>query len=471
MSAPTLNIRCPSWSHLENFYSQKVKDGNILLARVPFTPTKGSPITISLDLPDGLKILIPGEVEAIKQAPDGRKSAIKMVLQGLDGAMRARLQKAVQDGLAADGRSPVTSERRPQGTRTEDGLPLPIPADVPIDELVPVSILPAAADVPEESRAQYEELQETLRALREKAAHDVLGVDWDADVATVRLAYFKLIKQYHPDVLARHESAEIALLASELFIYINKAYDRLRDSAVAAGKAIAAGPALLPHDGWLADFDDLGPLPSDANTLRPLRWAESVATPGSEKKKAAKAAASMPTASMPAASTPTASPTPSPKSTASPTPSPKPTASPTPSPSRLDEEGLFSDARITQTSAKPLRDDVVEDPKSEETLAEIDVDAMLDEGRELLEAKDFETARELLAKLLESHPRNRNARALYHVSYGHTLLTREQPAEALTQFEVALKHDPDCPEAKSARAAATTTRRRRPSLFNRILRR
>ncbi len=405
MSTPTLNIRCPSWSHLENFYNRKVKDGNILLARVPFTPVKGSSITIALELPDGLKILIPAEVEAVKQAPDGNKSAIRMVLQGLDSAMRARLERAVSDGLAKAASPEPQAPLANKGTHTEDGLPLPIPADVPIDELVALIVIPSAEDVPENSRKQYKSLEDTLKALREKAAHDVLGVEWDADVANVRLAYFALVKKYHPDVMARHESAEISLLSSELFIYINKAYDRLRDSAVAAGKAIAAGPALLPHDGWLADFDDLGPQVKVAEARDPL-----------------------------------------------------------------DNKSLFNDAKITHTSSNSLVRDaaVAKLFKKEE---ELDVDSTLEQCTNLLDEKRYDEARELLAKLLEERPRNRTARALYHVSYGHTLLARKKSAEAHTQFEVALKHDPSCRHAKAAQAAAPGGRRRRPGLLKRILRR
>jgi tetratricopeptide (TPR) repeat protein len=445
VSAPTLKIRCPSWEHLENFYDQKVKEGNVLLARVPFSPVVGSEITISLELPDGRNINFQGRVDAVRQAPDGRKSALRMILHGLDGTMRARLEKAVSDGreLLTPPPEPV---RRTKGTRTEDGLPLPIPADVPIDELIPEVVLPAVEEVPEEAREQYRLLDSTLRSLREKAAHEVLGVEWDADVATIRLAYFKLIKNYHPDVVARHDSDEVSLIASELFIYINKAYDRLRDSAVAAGKAIAAGPALLPHDGWIADFDDLGPL-TDPSILRPHRWAEPQAPATAEPE-----TPEAPVSEEPASEAPGA-----------------PPAQP------MRETGLFEDARRTNSGSKPLLEAAVAivdgpagDGKEEE---EIDVDALLEEGRALLDDKEYDQGRVLFAALLESKPRNRHARALYHVAYGHTLIAREKAEEALTQFEVALKHDPACRHAKAARATGSGKRRRRPSLLERILRR
>ena len=33
---------------------------------------------------------------------------------------------------------------------------------------------------------------------------------------------------------------------------------RVREAAVEAGHAIAAGPALIEHKGWFAGFDDIG---------------------------------------------------------------------------------------------------------------------------------------------------------------------------------------------------------------------
>jgi curved DNA-binding protein CbpA len=93
--------------------------------------------------------------------------------------------------------------------------------------------------------------------MRESASYEVLGVDQNADVAVIRAAYFELTKRFHPDLFARYRSRAILHMSQELFIHINKAYDRLRNALVAAGQAIVAGPALIPHDGWLAGMDDI----------------------------------------------------------------------------------------------------------------------------------------------------------------------------------------------------------------------
>ncbi|MCP4446072.1 MAG: hypothetical protein GY811_12105 [Myxococcales bacterium] len=84
-SEHTLRIRCPTWGHLENFYAVRVKNENLLLARVPFSPSKGSVVTIALEFPDGLVVDIDADVEAVHKAPDSKKSAIRVVLRHMDG--------------------------------------------------------------------------------------------------------------------------------------------------------------------------------------------------------------------------------------------------------------------------------------------------------------------------------------------------------------------------------------------------
>ncbi len=451
----TLRIRCPTWGHLENFYSAKVKHDNLLLARVPFSPSVGSTVTIALELPDGVVVDIDADVEAVRKAPDGKKSAIRMVLCKME-EIRPRLERAValarEDADYVEEPSPTHSV-----PRTTTGLLVPIPSDVPIDEPVVVIRLPAAEDVPTESRAQFQELETALAAMREKAAHDVLGVDWDADVVDIRKAYFGLVKQYHPDVLSKHGSDAILLLGSEIFIYINKAYDRLRDSAVAAGKAILAGPALLPSNGWIADFDDIG-IARPRKTHRvtdlespvpvPVKAMSSLAINSPEIEEHVEVRFSGGQASEGTASNGEAA----------------------PSSSSLEQGSLFVDARNTVSGMRPIEEKANSSEDSEED--DIDALVLLQQARENLDEKMYDDAREQLAKVLEHEPRNREARALYHVAYGHTLIARDNRSAAMTQFDVALKHDPDCQAAKDARSHSGSEKRKsRPSLLKRIFRR
>lgn len=458
----TLRIRCPTWGHLENFYSAKVKNENLLLARVPFSPSIGSVVTIALELPDGLVIDIEADVEAVRKAPDGKKSAIRMVLRKMQ-EVRPRLERAVAlgredsaDGDAADAAPAAT----PSVPRTQTGLLVPIPSDVPIDEPVIVVRLPAAEDVPEDARERYRELESTLAAMREKAAHDVLGVDWDAEVSDIRLAYFGLVKLYHPDVLSKHGSDAVSLLGAEIFIYINKAYDRLRDSAVAAGKAIAAGPALLPSSGWIADFDDIG-IARPRKTHRITDFASPVPVP-------VKAMSSL------AINAPEIEENVEVHFSASAASNESKSTGDEPSASQLEQGSLFVDARNTVSGMRPIEDsgDSSEAEAEAEAEAEVDVLGLSQQALVNLDKKKYDEAREQLAKVLEHEPRNREARALYHVAYGHTLVERGNASAAMTQFEVALKHNPDCEAAKAARShSASSKRKSRPSLLKRIFKR
>ncbi len=57
--------------------------------------------------------------------------------------------------------------------------------------------------------------------------YEILGVDRNADMATIRRAYQEKIRQYHPDLVAKM-GPEIQELAREKSQRINSAYDELR---------------------------------------------------------------------------------------------------------------------------------------------------------------------------------------------------------------------------------------------------
>ncbi|MCP4445313.1 MAG: hypothetical protein GY811_08215 [Myxococcales bacterium] len=143
--------------------------------------------------------------------------------------------------------------------------------------------------------------------------------------------------------------------------------------------------------------------------------------------------------------------------------------------SQLEQGSLFADARSTASGMTPLDERAgqpVDAPEAD--AAVVDVKVPFEETRVLLHEEKFDEARERLAQVLEEEPRNREARALYHVAYEYTLIERDNTAAAMTQFEVALKHDPSCKHAATAAASAKSSsrkRQRRPSLLERIFRR
>ena len=440
MNTHRLKIRCPTWDHLENFYERKVKAGNLLLARVPFSPAIGDKLVIALSLPDGIVIELDAEVLGAKQAPDGRRSAIRMHLYGLDDATRERFVRAVARGRRGTERIPPFREAPVTIPRTQTGVPVPLPSDVPVDEEVVRAILPPIEDVPERVRDKYRDLDLMLRDLREKSAHDVLGVSWDADVAHVRKAYFLLVKRIHPDVLARHDSPDILLLASEIFIYVNQAYDRLRDSAVSAGKAIAAGPALLPHSGWSANFDEIGTV-RPRQPLRSDDLSQPTAVPSTLSPVAVQAPSARDSIVIQFASGSKASVHAKPRIA-------KGKASSSGKPALRNSE-LFADARETQAGMEPIEAPVPAALEEEES--DVDLEKIRAEGQAAMAAEDYAKARLLFAQVLEVAPRDRECRALYHVAFAHTLSAEQKPIEALTQLEVALKHNSECGEALDAK--------------------
>jgi hypothetical protein len=427
----TLKVKCPTWHHVETFYSRKLRKDRTLTLRVPFEPEEGAQISVGLELPSGEVINIPGTIIGVSTAEDEDRNAMRLFLHGLDAELLERLKEMVaaaatktrQDaapprpaagpksgqaagqasgqatgqasgapsspasGQASGQRSgpapsqapsqppaqpPGTTGRADAAPRSFAGasrsgpttvplqtMPPPsTPADAPVDELIEPPGEPGIEDVSEYERDVFLYLDGELRRMRENAAYEVLDVDEHADVATLRASYFALTKRFHPDLFARYRSQTILHMSQELFIHINKAYDRMRNALVAAGHAIVAGPALIPHDGWLANLDDIrgaGDEPSGISLVRERSYGEEP-------------------------------------------------------PSRQGTADLLA----------------------------------------LVRAGKFEEARELVAAALHYDPRDRRMRSLYHVISGREMMARGEETAAATQFEAALAHDRNCREAREA---------------------
>lgn len=258
----TLKVKCPTWKHVETFYKRKLRRDKTLTIRVPFNPAEGSGLTIRLQLPDGQVLNIEGRVLGVLPGENPNKAAITLHLHGFTDEIARTLEGLVasanKDGLGA---SPSTPPPRPptESDKASVDVQLPIadPRDAPIDEVVGIPYEPDVSSISEFEREVFEQLQSELVNLREFGAHEVLGVARDAPVGDIRKGYFGRTKHFHPDLFARYRSRAVTHMAQEVFIHINRAYDRMREAAVADGRAVLAGPALLPHDGWLANLDDI----------------------------------------------------------------------------------------------------------------------------------------------------------------------------------------------------------------------
>lgn len=286
----TLKVKCPTWKHVETFYERKLRKDNTLTLRVPFHADEGSQVALGLQLPNDMVMNIEGTVIGLVPGDPGQRPAVRLFLHGMTESLLEHLRTMVSDGLhgRAISRQPTAQPAPPASAGTQGNQeprpragaaakeakraaqaarpgppkqppapPAAVPEDAPVDELVEPPFEPTIQDVSEYEREVFLYLDSELGRLRECAAHEVLGVPADADVARIRQAYFALTKRFHPDIYGRYRSRALLSMAQELFIHINKAYDRMRDALVLSGQAIVAGPALLPHDGWLVGLDDI----------------------------------------------------------------------------------------------------------------------------------------------------------------------------------------------------------------------
>lgn len=121
-------------------------------------------------------------------------------------------------------------------------------ADPVLSESIAIEIVPAAErrsirseerqtpippSVPRLSRDAEQLQDEILVRLRNPADLDpyaVLGVDPGASPASVKKAYFRAAKRYHPDALRRHGLISIQREASDLFSQIAQAWEILGDT-------------------------------------------------------------------------------------------------------------------------------------------------------------------------------------------------------------------------------------------------
>jgi hypothetical protein len=126
-----------------------------------------------------------------------------------------------------------------------------------VDETLrtPEVLRDGAADADE--RQLFTRLTADLRRMRQASVNEVLGLRAGRVGADdVRSAWMKMVRRFHPDLVARHAAPAISHLAEELTILCNRAYDRLRAQLVAEGRAVAIGAVLRPQ-GWIVGLEDL----------------------------------------------------------------------------------------------------------------------------------------------------------------------------------------------------------------------
>jgi hypothetical protein len=255
-TARTLHVRCSTWEQLDTFLTRKLRKGRLLSMKVPFATQTGAPVTLGLELPNGVVVAIDGTiarssaVEAGK--PDAGKTWIEIELRGLTDEVLSRIK-----AMAA--------------ART---IPEPPPAAPPRK-----SVTQLGEELPADEREVFQKLSTELRRLRAAPVHEVLGVPRDASADDVRRGWKNLGRRHHPDLVARRGAPAITHLAEELTILSNRAYDRLRVAMVAEGRAAAFGPTLSSPPGWLVGFEDISSVDAPAAAAASARAQSRPGTP------------------------------------------------------------------------------------------------------------------------------------------------------------------------------------------------
>ena len=236
----TLHVRCTTWEQVEVFHTRKLRRGKLLSMKVPFPSEVGAQVTLGLELPNQVVMAIDGIVLKASPIEGDSKTWIEVELAGFTEDVVAKIR-----AMASGAELPLEMMSPPVATP-------PAPAQ---KQTKPPS--DARPDDANDERQLFQHLTAELRRLRQAAVHEVLGVARDARPDEIRRGWMSLVRRHHPDLVARHSAPAIAHLAEELTILTNRAYDRLRASLVAEGKAVAVGPMLRPPAGWLVGFDDI----------------------------------------------------------------------------------------------------------------------------------------------------------------------------------------------------------------------
>lgn len=375
-----LQIRCATWSQVEAFYTRKLRRGNLLSVKVAFAVNVGMPITIGIEMPSGIVVAIDGVIRRVSDLAGETRMWIEIELVGLTEETLLRLKRLVAQGEAESAVAPaadileIDAELPPLAEHAFAGVELP--ADSTADE-----------------RGRFAELSAQLRRFRTLAVHQLLGVGVDASAQQVRNGWRTLVRQFHPDTVARFHSVAVTHLAEEINILINRAYDRMRHSLVEQGRGAIFGSTVFAPHGWLVGFEDI----STGEPAAPRPRTRSGRFVAANFSSATALAAS-------AAATDLA------------------TGSST---------GAASSGQASLSMAASQGGDSFEV-----------------RARGLLSSGDADGAKEMLAMALVVYPRSRPLRSLYYLASALVALGTQQHILAISQLEAALAHDEQCREAQ-----------------------
>ena len=214
----TVNLRCASWRQLDNIHQRDLKRSAFFM-RASKKPPIGTPIRIILSLPSSSTVVLNGTVS--EHVPEGglggRGPGIDIKLEEIPQSAMWLIETALE--------SMHTRAKERAATEPSVG----VPPEPPPDEQTSPNLdgTQQIAEVEDDLVAALRHEHESLKRFN---AFQILGVGYGATDADVREAFGALSKRYHPDRFAQYHSGNALQMASEIFLYVRNAYQKLSNA-------------------------------------------------------------------------------------------------------------------------------------------------------------------------------------------------------------------------------------------------
>ncbi|MBJ6761263.1 DnaJ domain-containing protein [Myxococcaceae bacterium JPH2] len=145
------------------------------------------------------------------------------------GAARPAAGPGATPGAARPATAPAAAPTAGPGA-ARPGTPPSAPArPAPPVVTSPSAPAPAAAAASGPGAEEIPALRQLATAMKQQNHFQRLGLSEQTEAGPVKLAYFRLAKQYHPDTLPQGAPPELEKLKAEVFAYIGDAYRTLSD--------------------------------------------------------------------------------------------------------------------------------------------------------------------------------------------------------------------------------------------------
>ena len=455
-----VKVRCDNWDRVVSLYTQNISRGGMFL-KTENPPAIGSELTVALLLPDGRALDLAATVAHVvspeRAKMDKRTAGMGIFFTPLSDAQREIVEEILEQ-VRGSGPPGDDNPSAPRGVPAIKESSKPTVEAIPEPQDDEVSGAYDKIDALDDEAAKLlVALEAELGRLRECRPWEVLGVAPDASDDDIAAAYRMLCKRYHPDVFAQWHAQEVRSVASDCFIMIKKANERLQalrrvqPKRPTPPRPVAQPAPVTPRAPRPQSVPMAAAGPRPEATPQPVRRVAEPVVVARAPQQTTRPAHSF---SVPQSLAPGARPQAAPGAPPRPKTvfprmaerAPEPEEDFTPVPTQLTARDLFDDSQ-------PLP---VQPPS-----AAIEADAgaarrvgasrpAAEEGLDLFQKKRYVEARTKLAEALRRDPRNRVLRVTYHLSVGMDLKEQGRHDDARKQFESVLVLDPENAEAIAA---------------------